>query len=75
MKALKAATLDAARLLKIDDRLGTLEPNKIADVVAVRGDPLADIRVTKTVVFVMKEGVIYKNQASRSTSPATAAPQ
>ncbi len=61
MRAIQAATLEAARLLRIDDRLGTLEANKIADVVAVRGDPLEDIRVTRDVVFVMKEGVIYKH--------------
>src|SRR5262249_26377904 len=43
MEAIQSATLTAARLLKIDDRLGTIEPKKIADIVAVEGDPLADI--------------------------------
>ena len=43
MKAIQSATLEAARLLKIDDQLGTLEANKIADVVAVHGNPLEDI--------------------------------
>lgn len=61
MKAIQSATLEAARLLKIEDRLGTLEPDKIADVVAVHGDPLADITVTRKVSFVMKEGVVYKH--------------
>jgi imidazolonepropionase-like amidohydrolase len=60
MKAIQSATLQAARLLRIEDRLGTLEPGKIADLIAVTGDPLADIGVLKEVSFVMKEGVVYK---------------
>jgi imidazolonepropionase-like amidohydrolase len=62
MKAIQSATLEAAKLLRIDDRLGTLEPGKIADVVAVNGNPLEDIRVMKDVVFVMKEGTVFKGQ-------------
>ncbi len=61
MKAIQSATLEAARLLKIEDRLGTLEPKMIADVVAVKGNPLKDISILREVVFVMKEGVVYKN--------------
>jgi imidazolonepropionase-like amidohydrolase len=60
MQAIQCATLEASRLLKIDDRLGTLEPGKIADVVAVKGNPIDDITVTRDVVFVMKEGVVYR---------------
>jgi imidazolonepropionase-like amidohydrolase len=60
MKAIQSATLQAARLLKVDDRLGTLEPGKVADIVAVRGDPLQDIRAMHEVVFVMKDGIVYK---------------
>jgi imidazolonepropionase-like amidohydrolase len=66
MKAIQSATLEAARLLKIDDRLGTLEQKKIADIVAVKGDPIEDISVTRNVVFVMKEGVVYKNTATKT---------
>ena len=62
MKAIQSATLEAARLLKIDDRLGTLEPDKIADLVAVKGDPIEDIAATRDVVFVMKAGVVYKDE-------------
>lgn len=62
MKALQAATLEASRLLKIDDRLGTIEPNKLADIVAVKGNPLENIAVMHDVVFVMKEGVVFKEQ-------------
>jgi imidazolonepropionase-like amidohydrolase len=60
MKTIQSATREAARLLKIDDRLGTLEETKIADVVAVEGNPLEDIRVMRRVVFVMKEGTVFK---------------
>jgi imidazolonepropionase-like amidohydrolase len=60
MKAIQAATIEAARLLRIDDRLGTLEPGKIADVVAVPGDPLKDIQTMRQVVFVMKDGAVHK---------------
>ena len=61
LDALGTATLNAAQLLKVDDRLGTLEEAKIADVVAVDGDPLTDIRAMRKVVFVMKEGVVFKS--------------
>jgi imidazolonepropionase-like amidohydrolase len=61
MKAIQSATREAARLLKIEDRLGTLEEKKLADVVAVEGNPLEDIRAMRRVVFVMKEGVVFKN--------------
>ena len=60
MKAIQSATREAARLLKIEDRLGTIEAKKIADVVAVKGNPLKDISTMREVVFVMKEGVVYK---------------
>jgi len=60
--ALKAGTSADADLLGIADKLGTLEANKFADVVAVPGNPLQNIRLTEHVFFVMKEGVIYKNE-------------
>jgi imidazolonepropionase-like amidohydrolase len=61
MKAIQSATLEAARLLRIEDRLGTIEPKMIADVVAVKGNPLENISAMREVVFVMKEGVVFKN--------------
>ena len=61
VEALKAATSYDAELLGISDRLGTLSPGKLADIVAVPGDPVADIQQTEKVFFVMKEGVIYRN--------------
>ena len=59
MKAIQSATLTAAQLLKIEDRLGRLEEKKIADVIAVGGNPLEDISVMRKVKFVMKEGVVH----------------
>jgi len=60
-QALRAATSVDAELLGLSAQLGTLEPGKLADVVAVPGDPLKDIRATERVMFVMKEGTIYRN--------------
>ncbi|MCI0356880.1 MAG: amidohydrolase family protein, partial [Planctomycetaceae bacterium] len=60
MEAIQSATLTAAKLLRIDDRLGTIEAKKIADVVAVKGNPLEDIAAMRDVIFVMKEGVVFK---------------
>src|SRR3984957_6537962 len=58
--ALKAGTSVDAELLGVADRLGSLEKGKIADVVAVPGDPTVDIAQTGKVLLVMKEGVVYK---------------
>ncbi|NOK34431.1 amidohydrolase family protein [Corallococcus exercitus] len=63
-EALRTATVNAAELLGVADRLGTLEPGKLADVVAVPGDPLKDIRATQKVFFVMKEGVIQRDDTA-----------
>jgi imidazolonepropionase-like amidohydrolase len=62
--ALLAATAGGADLLGLADTIGTLEPGKVADLVAVPGDPLQDIRVTEKVSFVMQGGRIVKNQAA-----------
>jgi imidazolonepropionase-like amidohydrolase len=63
--ALKAGTSSDAKLLGIADRTGSLEASKLADVVAVPGDPTQNIRATEHVLFVMKEGIIYKNDAAK----------
>lgn len=60
MEAIQSATMEAAKLLRIDDRLGSIEPGKIADIIAVEGDPIDDIRVLRDVKFVMKQGIVYK---------------
>lgn len=62
--ALRSATSVDAALLGLSAKLGTLEAGKLADVVAVPGNPLTDIRVTEHVVFVMKEGVVVKRPAN-----------
>ncbi len=54
-----AGTANGADLLGISDRTGTLAAGKLADVVAVAGDPLTDMHATEHPVFVMKEGTIY----------------
>ena len=62
--ALKAGTSADADLLGLADKIGSLEAGKLADVIAVPGDPVENIRQTEHVFFVMKEGVIYKNERS-----------
>ena len=61
MEAIQSATLTAAKLLRIDDTLGSVEVGKIADLIAVKGNPLEDITVMNDVNFVMKNGVVYKH--------------
>jgi imidazolonepropionase-like amidohydrolase len=65
LAVLRAATSVDARLLGLDDKLGTLAAGKLADVIAVPGDPSRDIRALEHVRFVMKSGVVYKNDAAR----------
>jgi imidazolonepropionase-like amidohydrolase len=60
MQAIQAATTNAADLLGKSDILGSLQPGKYADIIAVNGDPLSDIHLLEHVTFVMKEGKIYK---------------
>jgi imidazolonepropionase-like amidohydrolase len=63
VEALKAATLNAADLLGLATEVGTIEPGKSADIIAVAGDPLADVRVLKSVGFVMARGEVIKDSA------------
>lgn len=60
VQALRAATSTAAELMGTQNELGTVDPGKLADIVAVPGDPLADVSVMEKVEFVMKGGVVYK---------------
>ena len=60
MECLKAATVSAADLLDQKDNLGAIEKGKLADIIAVDGDPIKDVKVMKDVVFVMKDGKIFK---------------
>jgi imidazolonepropionase-like amidohydrolase len=61
-QAIRAATVNAAIKLGRGDSLGSLAPGKIADVVAVKRDPLADISAMKAVSFVMKDGKVFKDE-------------
>src|SRR5438034_186420 len=65
MEAIQSGTIRAAEVLGWSDKLGTIEPGKWADFVAVSGDPLKDIKELQHVKFVMKGGVVYKDETSR----------
>ncbi|HEY8715697.1 MAG TPA: amidohydrolase family protein [Candidatus Acidoferrum sp.] len=66
LDALRAGTSSDADLLGLSDKIGTLDAGKFADVVAVPGNPLQDIRQTEHVFFVMKDGVVYRNDRAAS---------
>ncbi len=59
-EAILSATVNTAKLLDVEDTLGTLEAGKLADIIAVKGNPLTDISVLEHVQSVMKDGKIYK---------------
>lgn len=60
MEVLQAATINAAQVCQVDDRLGTLEPGKMADLIATPGDPSADLRALRDIRFIMKDGQVVK---------------
>jgi imidazolonepropionase-like amidohydrolase len=68
--AIKAATLDAATLLDRMNRIGSIEPGKDADIVAVTGSPLTDVTVLERVRFVMRNGVVHVLDGARQAFPA-----
>ena len=61
IEAIRAATLRASELLRMEKQVGSLEPGKFADIVAVEGDPLVDITTLQRVRFVMKGGEVYRS--------------
>jgi imidazolonepropionase-like amidohydrolase len=63
--AIQAATINAADLIGWPDKVGALEPGRYADLIAVSGDPLADVHVLLSVKFVMKGGVVAKNELTK----------
>ena len=65
LDALRTATLNAADLLGWSDRAGSVEVGKWADLIAVEGDPLADITTMQRVKFVMKGGAVYENEVGK----------
>jgi imidazolonepropionase-like amidohydrolase len=64
MEAIQTATVNAADLMGWTDRTGSLDAGKWADVIAVDGDPLKDVKLLQNVQFVMKAGVVYKGQGA-----------
>ena len=62
LQAIQAATVNAADLLGHSDLVGSIKPGKSADVIAVNGDPLVDVKLLENVAFVMKEGIVYKHE-------------
>jgi imidazolonepropionase-like amidohydrolase len=68
VQALQAGTVNAAELMGWSDRVGVIRPGMFADIVAVRGDPISDIHALEHVQFVMKGGVVYKDEISNSSS-------
>ena len=59
MDVIRSVTSVAARLIGYGDRIGTLEKGKLADVIAVQGNPIQDMRAMRQIRFVMKDGVRY----------------
>ena len=58
--ALKSATIETAKLLGVEDKLGQIKPGMLADIIAFEDNPLEDISIVRNVGFVMKNGVIFK---------------
>lgn len=71
MQSISAGTLSAAKLLGWEKNIGTLAPGKWADVVAVPGDPTKDITAMEKPSFVMKGGVVYKNEKKAGAAVAS----
>src|SRR5215469_8750779 len=71
LEALQAATIKGAELLNWSDRIGTIEPGKFADIIAIDGDPTQDIKAIEKVVFVMRNGTVFKNDLAPKTNQET----
>lgn len=67
-QALRAATIDPARMLGVDNEVGVLKPGYLADIVAVDGDASRDIAALRTISFVMKGGVVARNDGNNTSS-------
>ncbi len=65
-QAIRTATQNSADLIGRSKDVGTIEPGKYADIIAVSGDPLADVSVLQSVGFVMKGGVVYKDKLANT---------
>jgi imidazolonepropionase-like amidohydrolase len=69
LDAIKSATSRAATMLDMDGQIGVVAPGAFADIVAVSGDPLGDIKVLESVQFVMKNGSVFKNEIKEVAAP------
>ena len=67
MQAIQSATSRAAEMLDMKGQIGTIAPGAYADIVAVSGDPLSDVKVLENVVFVMKDGAVFKNELGQKS--------
>ncbi|HET6980597.1 MAG TPA: amidohydrolase family protein, partial [Myxococcaceae bacterium] len=65
MQAIQSATSRAAEMLGMKGQLGVIAPGALADIVAVSGDPLKDVKVLEKVTFVMKDGKVFREPVSR----------
>jgi imidazolonepropionase-like amidohydrolase len=65
LEAIRTSTINDADLLGWSDKIGTIEPGKFADLIAVDGDPLTDVTTLERVKFVMKGGDVVKNQYAK----------
>jgi imidazolonepropionase-like amidohydrolase len=63
MDAIRSATSRAATMLDMEGKLGVVAPGAFADIIAVHGDPLHNIKLLEDVQFVMKDGKVFKNEA------------
>jgi imidazolonepropionase-like amidohydrolase len=62
MDAIKSATSRAAELLDMEGKIGVVAPGAYADIIAVEGDPLKDVKILENVQFVMKDGKVFKSE-------------
>lgn len=74
MAAIRSATLEAARVVGLEKELGTVDAGKLADLVGVPGDPLADIRQMTRVSFVMKGGTVHKQPGPAPVATSSSRP-
>jgi imidazolonepropionase-like amidohydrolase len=65
LAAIQTGTLNAADLMGWSDRVGSIEPGKWADIIAIEGDPLKDVKILQHVPFVMKSGIVYKDEPNK----------
>jgi imidazolonepropionase-like amidohydrolase len=65
LQGIQTGTINAADLMGWTDKIGTIEPGKWADIIAIDGDPLKDVKLLQNVPFVMKSGIVYKDEVHK----------